>query len=105
MEVRDPPDPFGARGEESGAEMQGALFLAEAGAGNEADARGVQEAEAVEFVGLALLALGLGDGFGGEVDRGEEVHGTLRGGSVTWQHAMVETLFFWVCGFAEGKDL
>lgn len=74
MKLRNLPHPLRTRRQERRAEMLRALSLPEAGAGNNADAGRVQEAEAVEFVGLAAFLLGLLDGFLGERDGGEEVH-------------------------------
>lgn len=84
MERRDPPHPLGAGRQERGSKMQRALLLAEARARNDADARGVEEAEAVELVRGAVFLLGLLDGAGREGDGWVEVHGALdfgcRGG-------------------------
>ena len=74
MKFRDLPHPLRARRQERRPEMQRSLFLSEARAGHDADACGVEEAEAVEVVWLAAFFLGLRDGFGGEVDCGVEVH-------------------------------
>ncbi len=77
MELRNLPHPLCARGQKRRSEMLRALSLPEAGARNDADARRVQEAETVELVGLAAFLLGLLDGFLGDRDGGEEVHGAL----------------------------
>ena len=57
--------------------MQRPLLLSEARSRNDADARGVEEAEAVEFVRGAVLLFCLFDGAGGEVDGWVEVHCAL----------------------------
>ncbi len=59
--------------------MQRPLPLPEAAARNDADARGVEEAEAVELVRGAVFLGGLFDGAGREGDGGVEVHGALEG--------------------------
>ena len=80
MELDDPPDPLRARREEGGTEMQRALLLPEPGPRNNADTRGVQEAETPELVREAVFLLGLLDGLGRDVDGWEEVHRALFGG-------------------------
>lgn len=84
MELRDPPHPLRAGRQERSPEMQRAFFLTEARPGDDADARGVEEAEAVELVRGAVFFPGLLDGAGREGDGGVEVHGALdfgcRGG-------------------------
>ena len=82
MEPPDPLDPLGPRREERGPEVVFPLLLAEAAAGDEADARGVEEAEAVELVRGAVFLFGLGGGAGGQGDGWVEVHGALEGGLV-----------------------
>lgn len=77
MERADPAHPLRARRQKRRPEMQRALPLPEAGTGDDADARGVEEAEAVEGVRGAAVALGLGEGAGGEGDGRVEVHGAL----------------------------
>lgn len=77
MKCRDPPHPLRARRQKRGSEMQRAFLLAEPGAGDDADARGVEEAEAVELVRGAVFFLGLLDGAGREGDGWVEVHGAL----------------------------
>ena len=77
MELDDAPDPVGAGRQEGGPEVQGAVLLAEARAGHDADASGVEQAQAVELVGgPALLPSGL-DGPSGKVNGREEIHGAL----------------------------
>lgn len=77
VELLDAADPLGAGGQEGGAEVQAALPLAEAGAGDDADAGGLEQAHAVELVGGAALLLGGLGGLGRDVDGGEQVHGAL----------------------------
>lgn len=100
MELCDPADPFGAGGEERGAEVQRALLLAEAAAGDDADARGLEQPHAVKLVGLAALGgggvlcpLGQGDG-------GEEVHGALGLAALDALH-LRKGLVEGVCALAE----
>lgn len=78
VELDDAPNPFCAGGEEGGAEVQAAILLAETRAGNDADARGLEEAHAVKLVGGAALGGGSLGSLGREVDGGEEVHAALR---------------------------
>lgn len=77
MKVRNLPHPLGPRRQEGRPEMEGAFLLAEAAARDDADARGVEEAEAVEFVRGAVFGFGGVDGFLRKGDGGEEVHGAL----------------------------
>ena len=77
MKLRNPSDPIRPRRQERSPEMQRVLLLSEPRARDDADARLVQEAEAVELVGSAVLLLGLFDGAGGEGDGRVEVHGAL----------------------------
>ena len=78
MEPGQPAHPLRAGREEGGPEVPGAFLLAEARAGHDADAGGVEDAEAVEFVRLALLLGRLLDGFARDGDGGEEIHGALE---------------------------
>lgn len=77
VELDQPVRPLGAWRKERGSEMQRSFFLAKAGTGDDAHARGIEHTEAVELIGLAAFLLGLLDGFLGEFDGGEEVHRTL----------------------------
>lgn len=77
MELDDALNPVGARGKEGCAEVETVLLLTEARAGDDADTGGVQQGQAVELIGGAALGGGGFDGLCGEVDSGEEVHGTL----------------------------
>lgn len=77
VELDDATNPLGARGEESSPEMEGALALAEAGAGDDADAGSFEEPHAVELIGSAALGGGSLGSLGGQLDGGEEVHGAL----------------------------
>ena len=74
VEFRDSANPLGTRRQERSSEMQCVLFLAEARSGDDADSRGVEQAEGVELVWGAAFLLGCFNGFGGQVDGGEEVH-------------------------------
>ena len=74
MELCDLPHPLRPRRQKRRPEMLRAFFLPKARAGDNTDSCGVQETEAVEFVGLATFFLGLGGGFVGDGDGGEEVH-------------------------------
>ena len=77
VELDDALNPVGARGEEGCAEVETVLLLTEAGARDDANTGGVQQSQAVELIGSAALGGGGFDGLSGEVDSGEEVHGTL----------------------------
>jgi hypothetical protein len=77
VELHNPACPVCARGEEGSSEVQCALFLAKARTSNHADTCCVEEAEAVELVGLAALLLRCLDGLLGKCDGWEEVHGAL----------------------------
>lgn len=77
VELDDAFDPVGAGSEECCAEVVCAFLLAKAGAGDGADAGGIEHLEAVELIGGATFGLGGFDGLGGEVDGREEVHGAL----------------------------
>lgn len=77
VELDDALDPVGAGGQESCAEVECALLLAEAGAGDRADTGGVEHLQAVELIRRTTFGLGGFDCLGGEVDGGEEVHGAL----------------------------
>lgn len=77
MELHNPLDPVGARRKEGGSEMEGVLFLPEAGARDDADTGSVEEVQTVEFIGgTAFRGCGL-DGFLGKGDGREQVHGSL----------------------------
>lgn len=78
MEVDDPADPLGARGQEGGPNVQRPGFLAEAYAGHKTDTGLVEQFVTVEFVGFAVGLFGSFNGSWREVDRGEEVHGSLE---------------------------
>ena len=77
MEVRDPPDPLGARSQERGPEMQCSRSLAEPRARNDANPGRVQEAETVELVGLTAFGFCLLTCFFRDGHGGEEIHGAL----------------------------
>ena len=77
VEVHNPLNPVGARGQESSPEVQRVLLLSEPRAGDDADSGGFEETHAVEFVRGAVFGCGGLNGFDGEGDCGEEVHGTL----------------------------
>ena len=77
MKVRDPTHPIRARGQKRSPEMERVLLLTEAGPWNDADARPVQETEAVELVRSAVFLRGLFDGARGQGDGWVEVHGAL----------------------------
>lgn len=79
MELDDPVNPVCPRCQEGGPEMKGVLFLAEPRAWNDTDSGGIEEAETVEFVGLAIGRFGRGNGLFGKRDGWEEVHGALEG--------------------------
>ena len=74
MKLPNPTHPLGAGRQKRSPEMKRALLLPEAAARDDADARGVEEAEAVEFVRGAVLFLCLFDGAGGQGDGWVEVH-------------------------------
>lgn len=86
VEVDNALHPLGTRSEERSAEVQGALLLTESAAGNDADARLVEELEAVKLVCVAALGLGGVDGALGQLDGGEEVHGALGLGALDALH-------------------
>lgn len=71
VELHDALDPVCAGREESRAEVQGAFFLAEAGAWYHAHACCVEQAQTVEFICRAALGDGSVDGLGGKFDGGE----------------------------------
>ena len=77
MKVRNPPNPLRPRRQKRSPEMERVLLLTEPGAGNDADARFVEEAEAIELVRGAVFLLGLLDGARGKGDGWVEVHGAL----------------------------
>lgn len=77
VELGDSVNPLGARSKESGTEVQGALFLSEAAAGDDADAGGLEQSHAVELVGRAVLGLGGLNSLLGQGDGWEEIHGAL----------------------------
>src|SRR5438045_1224322 len=74
VELDDSSNPVRPRSQECSSEVQGPLLLAETGAGNDADARCIQEAEGVELIRLLALLLRLFDCLLGKIDGGEEVH-------------------------------
>lgn len=86
VELDDAANPLGAGGQEGGSEVEGALLLAETGAGDDADTGGLEEAHAVELVGLPALGGGGLGGLLGEGDGGEEVHGALGSGALDALH-------------------
>lgn len=71
VELDDALDPVGAGGQESCAEVECALLLAKARAGDGADTGGVEHLQAVELIGGATFGLGGFDGLVREVDGGE----------------------------------
>ena len=77
MKLRNPPHPLRPRRQKRRPEMQRPLFLPEPTPRHDTNACGIKEAETPEFVGGAVFFFGLGDGSGGEVDCGVEVHGAL----------------------------
>ena len=74
VELHNPARPLRPRRQERSPEVQRALLLSETTTRNNADARRVEHAEAVELVWGAVLLLGLLDGLLGELDGREEVH-------------------------------
>ena len=78
MELSYAAHPLGAWRKKRSAEMQRTLFLAETGTRYQTHARRVEQLHAVELIGRHAMAARLVDGPGRQVDRGEEVHGTLR---------------------------
>lgn len=74
MKPRNHTHPLRPRRQERRPEMQRPLPLPKSTPRHDADARGVEEAEAVEFVGGAAFLFGLRDRFGGKRDGGVEVH-------------------------------
>ena len=54
--------------------MESSRHLAEAATGNDADASGVEEAQAVKVIGVLVGGVGRGDGVLWEMDCWEEVH-------------------------------
>lgn len=74
MELPNPAHPLRPRRQKRRPEMQRPLPLSEPRARHEANARGVEEAEAVELVGGTVFLLRLFDGAGREGDGGVEVH-------------------------------
>lgn len=74
VEFGDLADPLRARGEERGPEVQGPFLLPKARAWNHADARGVEQFEAVEFVRLTVLFLRLLDRLFRDGDGREKIH-------------------------------
>lgn len=77
MKFRDLAHPLRPRCQERRPEMLRTFFLAKARTRNDAYACGVQQAEAVQLVGLAAFFVGLVDGAMGKGDGGEEIHRPL----------------------------
>ena len=77
VELDDALNPVGARGKEGRAEVESVLLLAEARARDDANTRGVKQGQAVELISGTALGFGGFDGLCGQVNRWEEVHGTL----------------------------
>lgn len=77
MELGDSVNPLSSRSKESGTEVQGALLLSEAAARDDADAGGLEQSHAVEFIRRAVLRLGSLNSLLGKGDGREEVHGAL----------------------------
>ena len=77
MKLRNPSHPIGPRRQKRSPEMQRVLLLSEPGPWDDANARLIQEPEAVELVRGAVFLLGLFDGAGGQGDGWVEVHGAL----------------------------
>ena len=65
MKLRNPTHPIRPRRQKRSPEMQRVFLLTEPRSRDDADARLVQEAEAVELVRSAVFLLGLFDGAGG----------------------------------------
>lgn len=65
VELDDPIDPVRAGCKEGRAEVEGALLLPKTGARDHANARCIEEAQAVEFVGRPAFGSGGFDGLGG----------------------------------------
>ena len=80
VELDQPLGPVCPRCEEGGAEVERPLLLPEPCAGDGAHTGCVEHAEAVELVSGAALLLCLLEGFLGQRDGGEEVHGALGDG-------------------------
>ena len=74
MERPNPPHPLRPRRQKRSPEMQRPLLLPESTTRNDAHARRIQEAEAVELVRGAVFLLCLFDSPGREGDGWEEVH-------------------------------
>lgn len=77
MELGDSVNPLSSGSKESGTEVQGALLLSEAAAGDDTDAGGLEQSHAVKLVRRAVLRLGSFNSLLGQVDGGEEIHGAL----------------------------
>lgn len=78
VEGHNSVNPIRSGRQKGGTEMVRSWFLAKSGTRHDADAGSIEEAESVEFVGLAVGVFGGGDGLLRECDGGEEVHGALR---------------------------
>jgi len=76
VELCDSANPLGTRSKESGSEMKCSLLLTESTTSDDADTSGVKKSQAVVFIRLSTLLLGLFDGLCREGDCGEEVHGS-----------------------------
>lgn len=94
VELCDSANPLGTGSKESGSEMQCSLLLTESTTSDDADTSGVKKSQAVVFIRLSTLLLGLFNGLLRESDCGEEVHGA--GGGLA-----VDTFHF-AEGFVEG---
>lgn len=77
MELHNAFHPVSSRSEERCAEVQRVLLLSESRSRDHADSSSVEETQAVELVGLAVLGGGGLDSLGWEGDLGEKVHGAL----------------------------
>jgi len=88
MELLDPAHPLSARRKESRPEMESALLLSEAAAGNDANTGSLEETHAVEVVCvLALLLRGI-DGLLRQCDGREQVHGAGGRGAADALHLL-----------------
>lgn len=79
MELGNPPDPFRARREESGPEVQRPFLLSEPGTRYNTDSRCVKQAKAVILISSFAGLLSRLDRLRRQSDGREQVHGALRG--------------------------
>lgn len=105
VELLNPADPLGARRQESRPEMQRALLLPESTTGDNADAGSLEQAHAVELIGVLAGGLRGVDGLLRQGDGREQVHGARGRGAGHAFHLLEGVVEGVGAGFEAGEDV